>query len=412
MSLLPQLKVWTSSTRFKLEALRSWGWLGRSLAAQLLDLAPVPICVVRGNDLIVELANHAYLELARDKTVIGKPLHVVMPSAFAAVVVHQLSPLLSGASRVEEDGRFITHADDTGDGREWDWVFYPLESRVGSTRRAAILGHDVTGTVRARRACEAARVHAEQACRAKDEFVAQLAHELRSPLSPITSALELMRLANNPELARVQAILERQTKSLARLVDDLLEVTRGEVGRLYLKRQTVWLEDIVDQALEAAAPILQTRRHELRVRLAPGLAVHGDASRLVQVMSNLVSNAAKYTEDAGTIVISGARIHHEVVLSVRDSGIGIAADMLPRVFDKFVQADGAAPRSRGGLGLGLHIVQMIVKEHGGHVEAHSDGLGRGSEFTVRIPAAVVHPAAAGCARVLERDDGMSSETVA
>ncbi|GEJ59101.1 ATP-binding protein [Anaeromyxobacter diazotrophicus] len=235
-----------------------------------------------------------------------------------------------------------------------------------------------------------ARREAETASRAKDEFLAMLGHELRNPLSPMITALDLMRLRGGDAFGRERTIIERQVQHLVRLVDDLLDISRITRGKVELKRRALELGDAVSAAIEMASPLLETRRHRLEVEVPRrGLVVEGDPDRLAQVVANLLTNAAKYTEPGGVVSVRAAREGGEAVVRVRDSGMGIPPDLLPHVFDLFVQGHRALDRSQGGLGLGLAIVRSMVEMHGGRVSADSSGSGRGSEFVVRLPAARV-----------------------
>jgi PAS domain S-box-containing protein len=241
-----------------------------------------------------------------------------------------------------------------------------------------------------------ARADAENANRAKDEFLAMLGHELRNPLAPIVTALQLMRLRGATAVERERTVIERQTQHLVRLVDDLLDVSRITRGKVELKRERVELATVVAKAIEQASPLIEQRRHDLAVRVPPrGLALDADPARLAQVIANLLTNAAKYTEIGGQLTLTAVRAGDEVVLSVRDTGIGIAPDVLPRVFDMFVQERQALDRSQGGLGLGLTIVRSLVELHGGTVSVRSEGRGQGSEFTIRMPAAMPAERATG-----------------
>jgi PAS domain S-box-containing protein len=231
-----------------------------------------------------------------------------------------------------------------------------------------------------------ARVEAEAANRAKDEFLAMLGHELRNPLAPILTALELMKQRSDSSSLRVRDVIERQVKHVVMLVNDLLDVSRIAQGKVELHRRTVQIADVIAKAIEACSPILEERRHELVVEIEPDLVIDGDEARLCQVISNLLTNAAKYTHRGGKISIDALRVGGEVVIVVRDSGMGIAPELLPRLFDRFVQGTRTLDRSDGGLGLGLSIVRSLVVLHGGTVSVRSDGVGRGSEFEVRFPA--------------------------
>ncbi len=227
-----------------------------------------------------------------------------------------------------------------------------------------------------------------EAGRRKDEFLATLAHELRNPLAPISNSLQILKLSRvDAATARQTAeMMERQVHHLVRLVDDLLDVSRVMRGKIELRRERVELATVVARAAETAQPLIEARAHRLDISLPDEpLPLHADPVRLAQVVGNLLTNAAKYTEPGGRIWLTGERDGGLAVLRVRDNGIGIAPDMLPRVFDLFVQVDQAAARSQGGLGIGLTLVKNLVEMHNGAVEARSDGLGRGCELIVRLP---------------------------
>lgn len=236
------------------------------------------------------------------------------------------------------------------------------------------------------------RREAEQALRdadrRKDEFLATLSHELRNPLAPIRNSLHILRMAGSldPAVVQARAILERQVGHLVRLVDDLLELSRITRGKTELRRERIELAAVIGSAVETSRPLIDTAGHELVLSIpAQELCVDGDPVRLSQVFANLLNNAAKYSEPGGTIWLSARRQDAQIVVSVRDAGIGIAHDMLPRVFEMFAQEAGAMNRAQGGLGIGLTLVQNLVEMHGGSVEAHSAGRGKGSEFIVRLP---------------------------
>lgn len=233
-----------------------------------------------------------------------------------------------------------------------------------------------------------ARERAEAASRAKDEFLAMLGHELRNPLSPILTSLHLMDLRGGQDFAREREVIGRQVRHMVRLVDDLLDVSRIASGRVELRKATLELSDVVRAALELVAPLLEQRRHEVSVDVPErGLLVDGDRERLVQVLSNLLNNSAKYTSPGGHIAVRARRAGAQVIVEVSDDGAGIAPELLPKVFDLFVQGKRTLERSEGGLGLGLSLVRSLVQLHGGDVEATSEGLGEGSKLTVTLPAA-------------------------
>jgi signal transduction histidine kinase len=229
----------------------------------------------------------------------------------------------------------------------------------------------------------------------KNEFLAMLAHELRNPLAPIRNAVQLLRQGNEDETGTKWAkdVIDRQVKQMVRLVDDLLDVSRITRGKVQLKTEPIDVETAVSSAVETSRPLIDERRHELAVFLPPSpLWVSADPARLAQILANLLNNAAKYTPEGGRLTFLIERDGDTAVFRVRDSGVGIAPDMLPRVFDLFTQIDRSLDRAEGGLGIGLTLVHRLVEMHGGTVRAFSDGLGRGSEFEVRLPA-VQAPAA-------------------
>ncbi len=228
----------------------------------------------------------------------------------------------------------------------------------------------------------------EQAKRQMDEFLAMLSHELRNPLAPIRNAVSIMQgqELRDPTLRWARDVIDRQVEQLSRLVDDLLEVSRITMGKITLKKEPLEIAAIVSRALESSRPWIDARHHRLEVVVpSKPVQVEGDLIRLSQVLLNLLNNAAKYTAEGGAIWLSVTEEGREVLIRVRDSGIGIPSDLLSKVFDLFAQGDRNLDRSEGGLGIGLTLVQHIVRMHGGTVMAYSDGPGRGSEFVIRLP---------------------------
>ncbi len=226
--------------------------------------------------------------------------------------------------------------------------------------------------------------------RRKDEFLAMLAHELRNPLAPIRNSLNILRLISHrdPTIEHVGQMMERQVNHMVRLVDDLLEVSRITRGTIELRTEPVEIAGVVRSAVETSQPLIEAGGHQLAVSLPPEpLTVQADPVRLSQVVANLLNNAAKYTDRGGQIWLSVKREGDWVSISVRDSGIGIAPEMLPHVFQLFTQIDRNSARGQGGLGIGLTLVKSLTEMHGGEVQAHSAGLGQGSEFVVRLPLA-------------------------
>jgi PAS domain S-box-containing protein len=238
----------------------------------------------------------------------------------------------------------------------------------------------------------AARRAAEEANRAKDEFLAMLGHELRNPLAPILAALQLMQLRGDSGTSKEQQVIERQVQHMMRLVDDLLDVARITRGTLVLRQQRHDLRGVIAKAIELASPLLEQRKHHLEIDLPEqSIPVEGDDARLTQVFANVLVNAARYTEDGGHIAIRGRTSDAEVCVSIQDDGRGIPGELLPRVFDLFVQGQQSADRSQGGLGIGLTLARRLVEKQGGRVMAESPGVGLGSTFTVHLPIAEPGP---------------------
>jgi signal transduction histidine kinase/ActR/RegA family two-component response regulator len=244
----------------------------------------------------------------------------------------------------------------------------------------------------------AERARAEEALREadwrKDEFLAILAHELRNPLAPIRNSLHILKATGAPGSRQqdIAGMMERQVNQMVRLVDDLLEVSRITRGKIELRKERIELAALVESAVETGRPLIEAAGHRLVVQLpAEPLVLEADPVRMAQVLSNLLNNAAKYTDPGGTIEIHGRRGEGEALLEVRDSGQGIPADMLPRVFELFTQLDGAVDRGQGGLGIGLTLARALVDLHGGRIEAYSEGRDRGSRFVVHLPLPATRP---------------------
>ena len=328
------------------------------------------------------------------------------PEAFAAVLAEALATGRASrlASRRRADGsRFRARV-----------ILTPLRDGDGGLIGFAHLTRDLEESGQWRDRALAAEAELDTVERRKEEFLAMLAHELRNPLAPMLNATQILRLCgDSPETAsRMRAMIEQQVRHMARLIDDLLDVSRITRGKIRLRTEPLDLSEVVARSLDSARPLLEASGHSLTVALPPGpLHVRGDATRLDQVLTSLLNNAAKYTDAGGSVRLSIERDGDEAVLRVRDSGIGIAPPMLPRVFDLFAQADCTLDRSRGGLGIGLTLVRSLVLLHGGTVQARSPGLGQGSEFIVRLPALDESPCAEPVVGDPEPTAGESGQSV-
>ncbi|MBC7443327.1 MAG: response regulator, partial [Ramlibacter sp.] len=268
---------------------------------------------------------------------------------------------------------------------------YAFRLGDAASRKVALLFNDITPSKTAEHERERLVDQLREQDIRKDEFLATLAHELRNPLAPIRNGLQLMKLARNDGEAveKARAMMERQVGHMVRLIDDLLDLSRISQGKLELKMERVELSVVVQNAVEASHPLIEQMGHDLSLAM-PSVPIYldGDMTRLAQVVSNLLNNAAKYTGRGGRIRLSAEQQGSEAVVTVEDNGVGIPAAMLSKVFDIFTQVDSSLERSQGGLGIGLSLVQRLVEMHGGSVQAHSDGDGRGSAFVVRLPVAL------------------------
>lgn len=344
---------------------------------------------------------------------IGRPITILIPEDRLDEEVMILSRLRRG-ERIEhyetlrraKDGRIL----------DISVTISPLRDESGVIIGAAKVARDISLQKRVQR-------ELTEADERKNEFLALLAHELRNPLGPIRHAVKILR-ARTPspdELVWATNIIDRQTEHMTRLVEDLLDVSRITRGTIDLRNERVDVGAIIKAAVEASNAMMERHHHQLRVTApAQPLFVQGDSTRLVQIVTNLLDNAAKYTDPGGKVWLSGEREGDMVVIRVKDTGIGIPSEVLPRIFEMFTQSTMSLERAQGGLGVGLALVERLVKMHGGTVTAYSAGAGQGSQFTIRLPLAqaqratpaestdpVVHAGAKRC-RVLVVDDNVDS----
>jgi len=274
-----------------------------------------------------------------------------------------------------------------GSERVVDVTIQPIKDQDGRLLALSLMGTDITDRKRLEQTLRNLAADLSEADRRKTEFLAILSHELRNPLAPISNAVRALRSGrNHGTIQSASEMLERQVGQMVRLVDDLLDMSRITRGKLELRKEQTELAPIVNQAVETLRALYKSTHRELTVTLPPDpVYLEADPARLAQVVGNLLNNAFKFTDKGGRVWLTIERESNQVVIRVRDDGIGIAAEQLPRLFEMFTQVDTSMERSRDGLGIGLTLVKTLVEMHGGTVEVHSDGLGRGSEFTVRLP---------------------------
>ena len=346
----------------------------------LFEQAPGFMCILSAPGQVFEFANPAFFELVGRHDIIGRSAREAFPWAVEQGFIDQLDEVCrSGTAFTAQTAPIrVPGIDDaTGTPRYLDFVFQPIRNDLGEVTGVFVLGFDVTE-----------RKLADQR---RNAFLATLGHELRNPLAPITSALQLLKLNQGDEAVATRArdLIERQVDQLVRLIDDLLDVVRVNLGRIELIRRDVRLEEVVRSALETVAPHIDRAQRRLEVELRDGSSlIHADEMRLAQVFSNLLINACKYSDPDTTITLSSERSADDrIIVRVRDRGIGIPANTLSRIFEMFSQAESSLARSEGGLGVGLALARGIVELHGGTLSAFSDGEGKGSEFIVSLPAA-------------------------
>ena len=349
--------------------------------------------------LLVEQVPHGAATLTADGAIIycnlrfaellRRPLHSLLGKAIGGFAAPESRPLLKDLLRdgqtAEVQGEVTL--------QQSDGTSVPVYLGV-TTVQEGVLGSCLmlTDLTEQRHYQELHRAQAalKEADLRKDVFLATLAHELRNPLAPIRNALQILKAKGppDPELQWARDVIDRQVQLMARLLEDLLDVSRISQNKLELRKERVDLTEVVEAALETSRPLIEAGGHEFTFTLPPKpIHLEADPMRLAQVFANLLNNAAKYTEDGGRIRLSAERHESDFAVSVKDNGIGIVAEMLPRIFEIFAQSNRALARSQGGLGIGLSLVKGLVELHGGSIEVRSDGANQGSEFVVRLPVA-------------------------
>ena len=359
----------------------------------LLESAPDAILIVdRSGRIVLVNAQTERLFGYPRAALLGQPVEMLIPNRFVGGHEHHRADYFKEPG-IRPMGAGLELFGRRADGSEVpvEISLSPLETEEGLLVASAI--RDITDRKRADEERvklareQAARAEAEQANRLKDEFLAMLAHELRNPLAALRTGLAVLDKAGHQDrlLAGTRDVMSRQLRQLSRMVDDLLDVSRVSTGKIALHRETVDLAELISRCVAMVAKAGAVH-HEITVRTQP-LRVDADPMRLEQVVTNLLTNAIKYTPSGGAITVSARRADETAVIDVEDTGLGMTPDLVERVFDLFVQGERGLARSEGGLGIGLTLVRRLVELHGGSVTAASGGPGRGSRFTVRLPAA-------------------------
>jgi PAS domain S-box-containing protein len=360
----------------------------------LLD-APVGAAVMLGENLVYHLVNSVYAAVSGRPAdeMVNKPFVEVYPELLGSPVHEKFKEVYRrGEPFISEPTLVQVHRNGGAlDDRYFTYNLSPLRTLTGEVFGLMVIAVDITTEVEARSHVERLNVELEAAARAKDEFLAMLAHELRNPLAPIGAAAELLQIMTPDEkrVRQTSQVISRQVRHMTALVDDLLDVSRLTRGLVDLDRAPLDIQHVVADAVEQITPLIQSRRHRLALHLPPETTiVSGDKKRLIQVVSNILNNAAKYTPESGSIVLRVEVDDAHVAIEVEDNGIGMEAGLVARVFDLFTQAERTPDRSSGGLGLGLALVKSLTELHGGWVTCKSPGLGKGSTFSVFLPRQV------------------------
>ncbi len=357
----------------------------RERLAEVFRRAPSFMCVLTGPEHVVTLANDRYYQLIGHRDILNKTARQAFPEIEGQGLFELLDEVYrTGEPYIGSGIRVLLQRepDRPPEERFLDFVYQAFRGPDGTIIGVFAQGIDLTERILAEEALK-------EADRRKDQFLATLAHELRNPLAPISNVLQVWPLIEDDrsQTQQMRGLIDRQVRQMIRLIDDLLDVSRISRGKIELRKQRLDLVTILDGALEGVRPFVEQCEHALSVELPPQpVMLDGDAGRLMQVFANLINNAAKYTGHGGHIWITAAHEGRFARVSVRDDGPGIPADQLTAIFEMFAQVDQTLDRAHGGLGIGLTLVKTLVELHGGTVEAHSDGPGRGSEFVVRLPA--------------------------
>jgi signal transduction histidine kinase len=378
------------ATHLQIARLRQEALKQRQRLHDIFTQAPVAVAVLSGPELRFEVANAPFCEMVARTELVGRSLREAFPEpgALQQIELIESAHLAGEPLHLHEQSVYLERRGVTSEGF-FNYVLQPIKDEIGGDSGVIIAATEVTEAVLARRRVDNLRLAAEQANRAKDEFLSALSHELRTPLSAIVGWSNLLRSGVVPENQRERALetIERNARVQARLIEDLLDLSRIEQGKLVLSVGPLEMIRVVEAAIEAVRPAADAKGIRLQPVLDSHATIVGDADRLQQVAWNLLSNAIKFTPRGGRVQVRVRREQSYVEVAVADDGQGIEASFLPYVFDRFRQGDPSFTRKNGGLGLGLAIVRSLVELHGGSVDARSDGVGMGATFVVRLPMA-------------------------
>ncbi len=349
----------------------------------LFSKSPSFMCTLMGREHVFQYANPRYLELVANRDILNKPLREALPEVFKQGFGDLLDQVYESGQSHTGVAVPISLLDGCGGEQALylDFVYLPIRNPSGEITGIFVNGYDVTARVLSEQ-------RLEEQDRRKDEFIAMLAHELRNPLAPIRNASELLiKISETTSTAHALGdLIKRQVTQLTRLIDDLLEVSRISQGLLKLQMEELLLDEAIKFAIESTGNVIPEKKLLLTYDCAePNLRVCGDFARLAQSFINIIVNAMKYTEEGGKINIALRQENQYGIIEVTDTGIGIEATLLGKIFDLFMQVDNSIDRSRGGLGIGLSVVKTIVAMHGGTIKASSPGLGLGSTFSICLP---------------------------
>lgn len=360
---------------------------------QLFQQAPGIIAVLRGPNHIFDIANDAYMSLVGRRDILGKPIREALPELYnqgfyeildevyetgKPYFGNEVPVMLQRQSNCAFEERFV------------NFIYQPTRDHRGSITGIFVEGSDVTTTVTAHRALRDSENELRAASRRKDEFLAMLAHELRNPLAPIATAAALLKLSSSDDerVRKSSDVITRQVEHMTELVDDLLDVSRVTRGLVALQEEILNISSLVNGAVEQVRPLIEAKKQSLAIQVPDTQwFVSGDKTRLIQVFSNILNNAAKYTPEHGHIALNVVADDAQVTIVVEDNGVGISSTLLPYIFNLFTQAERTPDRAQGGLGLGLSLVKSLLELQSGKVSAYSDGMGKGSRFTVWLPRA-------------------------